>query len=88
MPCLSGGLDDHGVSCHESRGNLADSQVDGVVEGRDAQHHAQRHLCVEAQQSSTTAGHQSTSETAAGEMGRQQRSLRRTLEAMHSFERS
>lgn len=88
MPCLRGGLDDHSVSCHESGRNLADSQVDRVVEGRNAQHHAQRHLCVKAQQLSISARHQSNAETAAQEMGRQQHSLRRTLEAMHSFERS
>ena len=82
------GLDDHSVSCHEGRGDLADSQVDGVVEGRNAQHHAQRHLRVKAQQSSASAGHRRISEAAAQEMNRQQQSLGRTLEAMHSLERS
>ena len=43
-PRLCWGLDDHGVASHEGRGNLADSQVDGVVEGRDAEHNTQGHL--------------------------------------------
>lgn len=43
-PRLCWGLDDHGVASHEGRGNLADSQVDGVVEGRNAEHNTQGHL--------------------------------------------
>lgn len=40
---LSGGLEDDGVSCHEGGAELGDGEVDGVVERRDAEDHAQGH---------------------------------------------
>ena len=55
-PCLCWGLDDHGVASHEGRGNLADSQVHGVVEGRDAEHNTQRHLQSTGERSRIHAG--------------------------------
>ena len=42
--CLGGRLEDDCVSGHEGRSNLADSQVDWIVEGRHCQHHSEWHL--------------------------------------------
>mmetsp|Transcript_28285 Transcript_28285/g.76391 ORF Transcript_28285/g.76391 Transcript_28285/m.76391 type:complete len:244 (-) Transcript_28285:92-823(-) len=46
---LCGWLEHHSVASHQCWGDLADSQVDRVVEGRDAQHYAQGHLSHHAQ---------------------------------------
>jgi len=43
---LRGGLQHNSVASHQGGGQLADRQVDGVVEGGNAQHDAQGHLCV------------------------------------------
>jgi hypothetical protein len=39
-------LEHHSIACHQGRRHFADGQVDGVIEGGDAQDHAQGDLRV------------------------------------------